>query len=101
MVTTNKTGGIDAYPNSRTDFVVLEDNKQVKHFLKQVIKENPSIFGNVSAVQVMAYRTDDDAKNATSPLGTSHPLKVLGEDEANALVVVVPESYYGSLIPVD
>ena len=90
MVTKNENGDIITYPDTRTDFVELEDNKKVKHFLKEVMKENASIFAQVSSVEVMAYKTEEDAKNATDPLGASEPLEGLGKNDANALVVVVP-----------
>jgi hypothetical protein len=77
------------------DFVRIDtgdEEEQIADFLKQVMKENASVFDKVSSVQVMAYLTENDAKNAVDPLGISQPLVGLGEDEAGALLVVVPDS---------
>ncbi len=60
--------------------------------LRDELKENKckNALTKFDAGQLKVYLTEDDAKNATSRLGISHPLAGLGKDEDDALLVLVP-----------
>ncbi len=94
LVTKNHQGKLVSYQNTRTDYVEMEVDKKMKHFLDIVFLEDKIILQNefVSA-QLQAYDTEEDAKKETNALDEECEISELndrGNSEANTLLIVVP-----------